>query len=240
MKVPTFLKRTTFAWWTKAALAAGAVFYLLFSMAPTQLLGLTVITLAESLTAFALAATISLPIARLSSSARRWLDPTISRGIEFAGALPTVLLVPALAARGWPVAPLVAITVGMLGALRGARIVSRQLRPSAKVQSLPPQQRRWYTAPQPLPVTWRAAVSSVPAHVVGLEAALTWLDVVERPWTGGWGQELGRRAAQGTLVGLLPCVVATMLLAKLVDLLLDQFELGVRQAELPANHATRG
>lgn len=126
---------------------------------------------------------------------RPYLNQIVSRGVELAAALPVILLcaiVTTTAALPVPLA--VAVVVGVLGGLRCTRMV-------ASSTSLVPRSRRYGLQLSSVFRNVKRRVSPLlPAileQVVGLEAALAWMGLFDRAWTGGWGERLGHAASQG-------------------------------------------
>ncbi len=167
-------------------------------------------TLLEVLAALALTALGAACTALATPATRRWLDAAVTRGLEVTGALPVVLLAICVY-RGVSTSLLVALVVGSLGALRAARVALRHPLHTADRLHFPS-----WLARRPLWLTTalyglQASITAVPAQVVGLGAALTWLGWA--PASCDWGGRLGQLAERGQRLSLVPYVLGTVLLS---------------------------
>lgn len=141
----------------------------------------------------------------------KWLDLSVSRGLEFVAALPIVLTAAVLVVLSrLPVPSAVALVVGTLRGLRFAHVIlSMSARVSGDINARESaRQRRDFSS--------RLAILAVPStveQIIGLEAALAWLDLLGSPWTGGWGQCLGRAARASNLREIAVWTCATVALS---------------------------
>lgn len=140
-----------------------------------------------------------------------YLNQFVSRGIELVAALPLVLLCALIAvSTALPIPVAVGIVVGVLAGLRCIRVVATTASPG---HERPPQGSNWTTMRQNVGRALRPAVPAVVEQVIGVEAALAWLGLLDRTWIGGWGERLGRAASDGAVTALVCWTLSTTALA---------------------------
>lgn len=151
----------------------------------------------------------------------RWLDRSISRGLELVAALPLVLTAAVVVLiTSTPVPIAMALVVGTLGGLRCARLIlgstGRERGSHDTAQRVSGQRRA---------MAKRVSAASLPAlleQLIGLEAAFTWLGLLDDHRAGGWGAYLGRSARQVDLSQLVVWSLATVGLSVGLRLLVGQ------------------
>ena len=151
----------------------------------------------------------------------RWLDRSISRGLELVAALPLVLTAAVVVLiTSTPIPIAMALVIGTLGGLRCARVIlgsnGRERGSNDTSQRVSGQRRA---------MARRVSMASLPAlfeQLIGLEAAFTWLGLHDDHWAGGWGACLGRSARQEDLSQLAVWSLATVGLSVGLKLLAGQ------------------
>jgi hypothetical protein len=109
-----------------------------------------------------------------------------------------------------PVPVAVAFVIGVLGGLRCIRVVA------SATQSTPNAERAlsiWSLFQRSVKRSLHPVMPTIVEQIVGLEAALAWLDLFERDWTGGWGERLGQAASHGQLGHLVLWTLSTVALS---------------------------
>ena len=178
---------------------------------PNQALRATVWMIAEAGIAVALAVALGLGAAAIARPRTlRYLRQFVSRGVELTAALPMVLLCGGLCvAVPLPVPVAVAIVIGTLGGLRCVRTVATSMVDALRLEQAPRRILLVRAIRKVLPTV----VPNVIEQIVGLEAAIAWLGLLDRDWAGGWGEQLGQAARQGLVLPLVVWTLATVCFA---------------------------
>ncbi len=140
-----------------------------------------------------------------------YLNQFVSRGVELTAALPMVLLCAVVTvATRLPVPVAVAFVIGVLGGLRCVRVVASASQATPNAERAPSigslLRRSVKRSMQPV-------MPTIVEQIVGLEAALAWLGLFDRDWTGGWGERLGQAASHGQLAQLALWTLSTVALS---------------------------
>lgn len=140
----------------------------------------------------------------------------ISRGLELVAALPLILSVTAVAVvTPMPTPVAIALVIGFLAGLRHLRhALSARITPIEGV-ARPSIGRRAPSVFETIPGTIE--------QLITLEAAVAWLGLVDRGWSGGWGEHLGRHARQGDVTGLLVWTLAAIGLSLALGMVTSRF-----------------
>lgn len=229
------LRRTQPADVTKAlCLLLGAAIPAALVSSPLAFARATGWLLLETCVAVALSLALGLS-ARMSvvTKYRQSVEVLISRGLELVAALPIILSVAALTVVTPTPIPLAVALV--IGSLSGLRHLSHAV-------ATPQRDPRLATATAPIPRAAPAVVASIPIiieQLVSLEAAVAWLGPIERTWSGGWGEHLGRYARQVDFTRLGAWALAAVGLSLTLGMLSRRFPVRHRPGAVATTTDTR-
>lgn len=189
-------------------------------------------TLATTVGVTALAVALGIALGSAAGRKAGLYDDLLRRMLEFSGALPLVVAIPLLS-RVWPTAWTCIVVLGSCHGLRLAYVyrnetiscASRGFVPSLRSLGLTAGQTHWrHVFPLVLPSLATGALLAFP-EVVGTEAALAVLGLLDSPTLGGY--LVARNDAIGLLV-LAVLVAAVIGLHLLAERILAQITLGQR------------